>query len=345
MRLVKKTVLALVSATLAVGLGGVGVATAAPPPSAPPQSDQPERPIVPEQPAISTANCSDVYIMSDGRGRGLTGRTWDDAQTAVPPGARMEKFLYDDGIVPGVHPHSLDNTRRVAPPALAQKVVDFHRACPDARVTLVGYSFGALVSGDAVEILGAHAEVPNELINAVLIADPRRAVTDTPMQGPSGGIMSVAPDGPGMHTPGPRDFHGIKVASICRSDDIVCNAANPIPNAMAFGGQLQRLGTAHGAYVDADPNKSFFARPANFADVGDLELEPSAPINWGPAAFPSPMPREILNDNPVYQGVMDGLTDAGDALAWANVLDSFGLPGTEIAHGLWKVIQEAGAGW
>ncbi|MER5388975.1 cutinase family protein [Saccharopolyspora sp. NPDC002686] len=293
----------------------------------------------------ASADCSHLYVLTDGRGRGLTGKTWDDAGTTVPAGAQMDKFRYDDGIVPGVHPHSLDETRRVAAPALAQKVLDFHRACPGSPVTLVGYSFGALISGDAVELLAAKNEVPHELLNAVLIADPRRHVADTASQGPSGGIMSVAPDGPGMHTPGPRDFRGVKVASICREDDLVCNAANPISNAQAFTGEMQRLPTAHGAYGDADPNRNYWARPANFADVGDLVLPPSAPITWGPAAFPAPMPRELLNDNEVYKGAMDGLTQSGDALAWANVLNTFGLPGDEIVHGFWKALQEAGAGY
>lgn len=326
MRLVKKTCLALAGVALAAGLSGVEIAAAAPEPAA-------------------TADCGHLYLLTDGRGRGLTGRTWDDAGTAVPAGAQMEKFRYEDGIVPGVHPHSLDNTRRVAAPALEKRVVDFHRACPGSGITLVGYSFGALISGDATELLASKDEVPHHLVNAVLIADPRRGVADTGVQGPSGGIMSVAPDGPGMHTPGPRDFRDIEVASICREDDVVCNAANPISNAQAFSGQLQRLNTAHGAYGDADPNRSFWARPANFANAGHLLLPPSAPITWGPAAFPAPMPREMLNDNEIYKGVMDGLTQSGDTIAWTNVLNSFGLPGDQIVHGFWQALQEAGAGY
>ncbi|RKT88873.1 Cutinase [Saccharopolyspora antimicrobica] len=323
MRFAKKAWLALSGAALvAAGLSGVEVAAAAPPQS---------------------TGCGDLYVLTDGRGRGLTGRTWDDAGTTVPAGARMEKFLYDDGIVPGVHPHSLDNTRRVAAPALERKVVDFHRACPGSRITLVGYSFGALISGDAAELLAARDEVPDHLVNAVLIADPRRHVTNTTVQGPSGGIMSVAPDGPGMHTPGPREFGDIEVASICREDDVVCHAANPVSNAVAFSAQLQRLSTAHGAY--GSPEQNFWARPADFAGVGDLLLPPSAPIAWGPPAFAAPMPREILNDNAAYQRMMDGLTESGGALAWAEVLNSFGLPGDEIVHGFWKALQEAGAGY
>ncbi|MFF2651441.1 cutinase family protein [Streptomyces sp. NPDC058045] len=331
MRLLKKAGLALTAVALLAG--GTGTAAVAAPSSG----------------RTVAEDCSHLYLLTDGRGRGLTGKTWDDAHTTVPAGARTEKFLYMDGIVPGVHPHSLDETRRVADPALAKRVVDFHNACPGSRITLVGYSFGALISGDALELLAQKNEVPKNLLNGILIADPRRAVAQHPVHGPAGGIMSVAPDGPGMHTPGARDFKGIKVASICREDDVVCDAANPISNAVAFTGELQRLGDAHGDYGGGggrnEPN--YWANPAVAENVGDLVL-PAAPkrkLDWGGPAFPIPMPREILNNNPVYKGVMDGLSQSGDAIAWAKVLDSFGLPGSKIVNGLWQIIEGAGAGW
>ncbi|WP_406637840.1 cutinase family protein [Amycolatopsis sp. WGS_07] len=322
MRLLKKACLLLAGAVTAAGVTVLGAGAPA-----------------------SAADCSHVYFLADGHLNGTTGATWDVNHTVAPPGAHLEKFLYDDGIIPVVEPHDLDTTQKYAGPALEKKVTDFHQSCPGTPITLVGYSFGALISGNVVASLASKNAVPHNLLNAVLIADPRHAVHTSGVEGPAGGIMSVAPDGPGMHTTGPRNFGDIKVANICRHDDIICNAVNPVSNAQGFIGEMQRFNTAHTAYGDPDPNRSPWHNPAAFENSGDLMLAPSAPITWGGPAFPAPMPRDVLNSNPVYQGVIDGLSKSGDTLDWANVLNSFGLPGDQVIHEMIAALEAAGKYW
>lgn len=285
-------------------------------------------------PSASATDCSNVYFLVDGHLNGTTGNTWKN--TVVPAGAHRVNFYYDDGIFPVGEPHDLDTTQRVAGPALEQQVVDFHKACPNAHITLTGYSFGALIAGNVAASLAGKTTVPHNQLNAILIADPRRAVSSTGVEGPAGGIMSVLPDLPGMHMTGPRDFKDVKYSELCRQDDPICNLANPISNAVAAVNQGTRFPGSHVQYGPA------WVNPAAYADGTNQMWSPTTPVNWGAPAFPSPTPNQLLNPNPIYQGVINGLSQAADALDWAKVLNSFGLPGDSLIHML--VVWAEGAG-
>lgn len=275
--------------------------------------------------AHAAQDCSNVYFLVDGHTNGTTGRTW--ANTVVPAGSHRVNFFYDDGIFPVAEPHDLDTTQRVADPALEQQVVDFHKACPNAHITLTGYSFGALIAGNVAASLASKTTVPHQQLNAILIADPRRAISTTGVEGAAGGIMSVLPDLPGMHMTSPRDFKDVKYSEVCRQDDPICNLANPISNAVAAVNQgIRFTRTAHTSYGPA------WVNPAAYANGTNQMWGPTEKINWGAPAFASPTPNQLLNPNSVYQAAINGLSQTADAMDWAKVLNSFGLPGDSLIH-------------
>lgn len=57
------------------------------------------------------------------------------------------------------------------------------------------------------------------------------------------------------------------------------------------------------------------------------------------------MPRDLLNTNPAYGRLIAGMTPIGNTLDWANVLSSFGLPGTELIHQLVFALESDNQYW
>ncbi|GAA3584905.1 PE-PPE domain-containing protein [Streptomyces osmaniensis] len=115
-----------------------------------------------------------------------------------------------------------------------------HRDDPTARLTIVGYSQGAQAADAVLEtIAGGGTDVPRELVDGKLYADPKQ---------PDTGMWAKVPKGLGAFGftstgPGPREFPGIPVARFCIRGDLACDATTPV-NALDFF-----LSDKHSRYV------------------------------------------------------------------------------------------------
>ncbi|MFE0252407.1 cutinase family protein [Streptomyces sp. NPDC059010] len=115
-----------------------------------------------------------------------------------------------------------------------------HRENPDARITIVGYSQGAQAADAVLELIaGGGTDIPRELVDGKLYADPKQ---------PDTGMWAKVPKGLGAFGftsagPGPREFPGVPVARFCIRGDLACDATKPVAAIDFF------LTDVHGRYV------------------------------------------------------------------------------------------------
>ncbi|MFF8449139.1 PE-PPE domain-containing protein [Streptomyces leeuwenhoekii] len=108
---------------------------------------------------------------------------------------------------------------------LLAAVEETHRKDPTARLTIVGYSQGAQAADAVLEtIASGAADVPRELVNGMLYADPKQ---------PGTGLWAKVPRGVGAlgftsAGPGPTRFPGVPVARFCIRGDLACDATTPV---------------------------------------------------------------------------------------------------------------------
>ncbi|HEY9411745.1 MAG TPA: PE-PPE domain-containing protein [Jiangellaceae bacterium] len=112
-------------------------------------------------------------------------------------------------------PSGVAETLRVA--------TETHRNDPSARITIVGYSQGADVADRVLEkIANNETEIPRELVNGKLYADPRQPETGLWRFLPVGTHVPVIRlTSPGL---GPVDFPGMEVERHCIQTDGICDA-------------------------------------------------------------------------------------------------------------------------
>lgn len=100
-----------------------------------------------------------------------------------------------------------------------------HRKDPTARLTIVGYSQGAQAADAVLEtIANGGTDIPRQLVNGMLYADPKQPDTGMWAKVPKGlGAVGFTSTGPG-----PTKFPGVPVARFCIRGDMACNATTPV---------------------------------------------------------------------------------------------------------------------
>lgn len=269
------------------------------------------------------STCSNVVFLTDGYRAATAGSSY--SQLPARAGWRVELIRYDDAIVGVIQPHTLDWTVDHAVPVVVQRVRSFHAACPAAHITLLGYSFGALIAGDAAEYFAHSDDVPRKQLNAVLYGDPRRALSRNGIEGWAGGYLTVMATMPGITASAPRDFGDLRVSEVCNQNDVICNAANPLTNPAAFRAEVDGyLSGAH--YYAMDPWRD--------AQPGDHYVPATGPLTYGGPAGDLPTPRELTQPGGVdVAGLLQWpLRYLVNRLDWAEGLSRFGLPGDTLIH-------------
>ncbi len=97
-----------------------------------------------------------------------------------------------------------------------------HRDDPAAKLTIVGYSQGAMAADQVLQTLAAGSEIPPAQLDGMLYSDPMQ---------PGTGIGAVVPKGLGAFGftspgPGPVEFGDIPVHRYCIHTDGVCDATS-----------------------------------------------------------------------------------------------------------------------
>ncbi|WP_158607569.1 cutinase family protein [Flexivirga caeni] len=291
-------------------------------------------------PAATAAGCNNKIFLVDGYGNGETGNSFGGpslSKVTTAPGWDRELFRYQNGIIPIKDPTTLNDTVSQAVPALERLATDYHASCPSAKIAFMGYSFGALVAGDAIADLAAKNSIPHNQMNAVLFGDPRRAPQNKGVEGLAGGILTMLPNLPTIDAPGPRDFHGVDVSEVCNENDVICNAANPFTNAMAVNNEVQ-------GYLQGDHTSYHFDPFGAFSHPGDHWFAQTPRVGYGaPLPLPIPTPNAMLNSNPAWNAAVSAIGNVIDSAVAGNLMSQFGIPGAQqLAQVAMGLVHEAG---
>jgi hypothetical protein len=162
---------------------------------------------------------------------------------------------------------SYDDSRNQGHDKLAAELQATHEACPGTRFILVGFSQGAVLTGDlATEIGNGNGPVPADSVAGVsLIADGRREDGKGNLVGSkeAGGIGAeialssvgalVQPIVPGasMRGPRPQDFGALqdRTDQFCAPADLVCSAPRDVGNAVQRANDLVAANKVHAEYA------------------------------------------------------------------------------------------------
>jgi hypothetical protein len=196
-----------------------------------------------------------------------------------PAGWHIVQVPYYAGVFPVVDRQALDASVAEGTAKLERAVLDFHAACPGARLVLAGYSEGAVVAGDVLQRLSGGTAIPHGQLNGVLYGNPRRQFGDGGTGGVAGGIETNVPTIlPGVTMLGGQSYGDLAVRNVCNENDGICNSTNMITNVAAF---------ANGLVGYASGDHGYDLNPAR--DLGNgLILHRQPPrVGYGP---PLPLP-------------------------------------------------------
>ncbi|MBP2478921.1 hypothetical protein JOF53_007793 [Crossiella equi] len=269
--------------------------------------------------ALSTApiaqaavnGCAAQKLFEVGGAGDGTGKVYDAYNKTLPNGVEAEKVVYSGDLVPLTGTKFLDEAVAEGVANVERAVRAFHAACPGSRISVVGYSEGALVAGNALENLAKATDVPHDLVDGVLYGDPRRpGVAGAGLNGGAGGLMGTIPTFlPKTSMQGVRKpFTAFPVRTICKQNDAICNSENPITNLVAFlNGWAGYLSGDHGYDIN----------PLRDAGSGDLFIRQAPKVPYGqPLPVPSPTPWQLFNGNfELSQQFVRGLRDLARTVA------------------------------
>lgn len=232
---------------------------------------------------VRAAACATVAVFeTDGYNSGETLSSWRaSAFNQNPPaGYEIVEVPYYAGVFPVVDAQALDESVANGAAKLDAKVREYHAACPDTQLRLAGYSEGAVVAGEVLEMYANSTVIPHDKLSGTLYGNPRRSFGDGGRGGVAGGIETNLPTFlPGVTMRGGRDFGDIPVRDVCNENDGICNSTNMITNLLAFANGLYGYATGDHAYV---------LNPAVDTGAG-LTLHPQNPrIGYG-APLPIPV--------------------------------------------------------
>jgi len=237
-------------------------------------------------------DCAEKRIFEVGGHLDGRATVYDKSNAALPAGVDFQQVPYSASIAP--YPGdtvSMDDSVAEGIANLDQAVRSYHAQCPGARLTLSGYSEGAIVAGDELNKLSQEDGIPHDRINGVLYGDPRRPG----VAGGPGGIETNLPTVvPGITMKGPRGFGDIAVQELCNENDGICNSENPITNLLGFANGVA-------GYFLGD--HTYNIEPAAFSGSGDTVYPQPPRIPHGPPLpVPAKTPYEMYNgDLPVAQ--------------------------------------------
>lgn len=163
-----------------------------------------------------------------------------------------------------------DASRAEGTDKLRARLAERHQHCPFTKFALLGFSQGAVIAGDVAHEIGTtNAPVPPDAVaGVVLIADGRRDIgaAGPPMQPSNGQGMEISLQPltgatqliAGATMTGPRAGGGFgaltdKTASICATEDLICNAPLNLVDGAARLDQFLHNNAIHAQY-DTNPN-------------------------------------------------------------------------------------------
>lgn len=180
---------------------------------------------------------------------------------------------------------SYDDSRNQGYERVSTEMRTTHEACAGTEFLLVGFSQGAVLTGDlATDIGNGNGPVPAENVAGVsLIADGRRedgkgTLVGSPAVQGIGAEIALAPvnllvqpivPGATMRGPRPQDFGalGDRVNQFCDPADLVCSAPRDIGNALQRANDLVAANGVH-------------ARYSTNGNVVEGETVPQWIVNW-----------------------------------------------------------------
>lgn len=261
----KRALLATLAMAPVLGVTSAGVATAGP--------------------VDGAAACAEKMIFEVGGHGDGDATAYDASNAALPPGVSFTKIHYSAQIAPFPGDTiSMDDSVAEGTAKLDRAVRDQHAACPATRLTVSGYSQGAIIAGDVLNTLSQQTAIPHELINGVLYGDPRRPGVN----GGPGGIETNLPTVvPGITMKGPRGFGDLPVREICNKNDGICHSENPITNLLGFAnGVVGYFSGDHGYRIE--PNAE--------SGSGDVLIPQPPRVPHGPPLpLPIGTPYELFN--------------------------------------------------
>ncbi|MBA0051670.1 PE-PPE domain-containing protein [Streptomyces sp. AJS327] len=249
--------------------------------------------------------CPEKMIFEVGGHRDGNATAYDASNARLPAGVQFTKIKYSASIAPFPGDTiSKDDSVREGIEKLDREVRGFHGACPGSRITITGYSQGAIVAGDELHRLSQENTIPHDLINGVLYGDPRRPGVNGGPGGIEGNLPTIIP---GLSMNGPRGFGDLRVQEICKKNDGICHSENPITNLLGFANGVAGYFMGDHGY-DIEPNAE--------NGSGDRLIDQPPRVPHGP---PLPIPvatpwKQFNGDLPTARREMgayrDGLVNA-----------------------------------
>jgi hypothetical protein len=186
----------------------------------------------------------------------------DDVIVPVCYEASAGPWQAGNGAIPGIGAASYTDSERQGDDNLLAKVESIHKADPDARYTIVGYSQGAQAADEVLQAIAENrTDIPTSQIDGKLYADPRQ---------PGTGIWSRVPQGWSAFGftstgSGPVDFAGIPVARYCIHTDLACDATSlaSIPGFLEQHPRYLRQGGIISKTLTDDGQNGIFWYPPN----------------------------------------------------------------------------------
>ncbi|WP_353109276.1 PE-PPE domain-containing protein [Gordonia sp. (in: high G+C Gram-positive bacteria)] len=223
-------------------------------------------PLLPTNVGITSAapNCPRVMEFSTGGAAQPDGIRLGAMGKSVPADTQRTKVRYSASISPvGGNISGAESTAE-GERNLRGAARSFRARCPGSHIRLVGFSQGALVTGNVCNTFDSDP-VMSRNTSCVLYSDPRRPDPVRP------GVMAMLPSFvPGFPMMGPRpQTRNIPVTQVCQTNDGICAAPNPVLDPIGFINNL--LGyLVYGAHGD------YFAAP-HTVDDGRLHTVRRAP--------------------------------------------------------------------
>ncbi|GEE03408.1 hypothetical protein nbrc107696_38540 [Gordonia spumicola] len=236
--------------------------------------------------SYGASNCPEVMEFSTGGAAQPDGIRLGAMNKARPEGTARTKVRYSASISPvGGNISGAESTAE-GERNLKRAARSFRARCPDSHIRLVGFSQGALVTGNVCNSFDSDP-VMSRNTSCVLYSDPRRPDPVRP------GVMAMLPSFvPGFPMMGARpETRHIPITQVCQSNDGICAAPNPVLDPIGFVNNL--LGyLAYGAHGD------YFAAPHS-VDDGRLHTVRRSPyIPTADIAHPAPgvpTPYDVLD--------------------------------------------------
>ncbi|WP_336819288.1 cutinase family protein [Gordonia sp. MMO-8] len=195
--------------------------------------------------ASAAPNCPQVMEFSTGGAAQPDGIRLGAMGKPVPADTQRTKVRYSASISPvGGNISGAESTAE-GERNLRRAARSFRARCPESHIRLVGFSQGALVTGNVCNTFDSDPVMARNT-SCVLYSDPRRPDPVRP------GVMATLPSFvPGFPMMGPRpQTRNIRVTQVCQTNDGICAAPNPILDPIGFVNNL--LGYlvygAHGDY-------------------------------------------------------------------------------------------------